>query len=207
VGILQGDSIPFRLEFRNRHAHNFKDDELAHVMNKHTEEEQEGNEHDCGLELNSAALSPSKVEENLVCQILELFACEVSLSKVVLLGNRVVVVVEVDVSGGLDVVYQLSVVCDEDIGLQVFISFFRIATKRVFRLVSESLLSCRRTDFSAAILSSNKALSVVLVRERVVHRKGDVFPSFFNFVFLVLFNCIFDASNLGLGYASNRGVE
>ena len=66
-------------------------------MNQYSQEEQKYDHYDCGLEENCSPLSPAKVEENLVKDILELFESKVSCGQVVLLRNRKLILIVINV--------------------------------------------------------------------------------------------------------------
>jgi len=68
-------------------------------MGEHAQVAQENDEDDRGLELNGSPHTGMNVQENLIEDILELFSAEVAVLHVVFLGDRVVVVIIVDLVG------------------------------------------------------------------------------------------------------------
>ena len=95
--MFEDASVPKKLELGDGHVQGAACQVLADVVDDLSQEVYEDYEKDGRLELDSVAHTPFEIQEKLICDILDFFASECSLSEVILLRHRELVVVIVDV--------------------------------------------------------------------------------------------------------------
>jgi hypothetical protein len=118
-------------------------------MNQDSKEEQENNHHNCSLEVNCFPLPPLQIKENFIKDVLELFESKISCCEVVLLRNRKLVVVMINVL--LIAVGAIDHVCNllSDIVLIILRIVFFFGAQITVRAVTESTLRVGVIFFSA----------------------------------------------------------
>ena len=127
-------------------------------MNQYSQEEQENDHHDSGLEENCSPLSPAKVEENLVKDILELFESKVSCGQVVLLRNRKLIVIVINVFIVTRVVVNKLSNLLSNIIFLVFGSVFLLLRAQFVRASAKTTLRMRIVFFCASSLHPSESL-------------------------------------------------
>jgi hypothetical protein len=127
-------------------------------VNQYSQEEQENDHYDSGLEENCSPLSPTKVEENLVKDILELFESKVSCGQVVLLRNRKLIVIVINVFIVTRVVVNELSNLLSNIILLVFGSVLLLFRAQFVRASAKTTLRMRIVFFCASSLHSSESL-------------------------------------------------
>lgn len=133
----------------DRDTNNGKNDILTDVMNQDSKEEQENNHHNRSLEVNCFSLPPLQIKENFIKDVLELLKGEISGCEVVLLRNRELVVVVINVL--LIAVSAIDHVCNllSDIVFIIFRILFFFGAQITIRAFTESTLRVGVIFFSA----------------------------------------------------------
>jgi hypothetical protein len=127
-------------------------------VNQYSQEEQKYDHYDCGLEENRSSLSPTKVEENLVKDILELFESKVSCGQIVLLRNRKLIVIVINVFIVTRVVVNKLSNLLSNIIFLIFGSVFLLLRAQFVRASAKTTLSMRIVFLCASSLHPSESL-------------------------------------------------
>jgi hypothetical protein len=84
-----------RFKFSHRDFKQLQNGKLAYIVDVHAQEKQEENHQVARLEMNCTPLSPSEVQEDFICNVLNFLLRNTTGRQIILLSYREMVVVEI----------------------------------------------------------------------------------------------------------------